>query len=97
MNWACFHRGKAGVRQEAIIRVKSETPNMKSEVVHIPVWISGFIDEASNILMHPSPHRLKRCLMTSPAVETKAEFPDVLRFLAYSLIGIFFFFVPRGT
>ncbi len=49
MNWACFHRGKAGVRQEAIIRVKSETPNMKSEVVHIPVWISGFMDEASNI------------------------------------------------
>lgn len=32
--------------------------------------------------------------MTSPAVETKAKFPDVLRFLVYSLIGIFFFFVP---
>lgn len=49
MNWACFHRGKAAVRQEAIIGVKSETPDMKSEVGHIPAWISGFMDEASNI------------------------------------------------
>lgn len=47
--WAYFHRGKATVRQVVIIRAKSETPDMKSEVGHIWARISGFMDEASNI------------------------------------------------
>jgi len=32
--------------------------------------------------------------MTSTSIETKGTFPDVLRFVVYSLIGILFFFLP---